>query len=144
MYCNRTEKSEIDKENSALCDKYDPTVISLCFHNRELLYDRIDRRVDAMIAEGLAEETRRLLHMGVFERSQTAAQAIGYKELIPFIRNESSLDSCIDELKRATRRYAKRQLTWFGSKDYVKKVYVDSDEGLKTFEDIVNISKKLF
>ena len=138
------KKSEIDKLNSNLSDKYDHTVIMLAFNNRELLYDRIDRRVDIMIEQGLVEETRRLLAGGVFERSQTASQAIGYKELFPYLRGESTLESCVDELKRASRKYAKRQITWFSGKDYVNKVFVDDENGVKTFKNIVNISKKLF
>lgn len=138
------KKSDVDKKNSEIVDKYDHRVITLCFNNRELLYERIDRRVDAMIAAGLVEETKRLIEAGVFERSQTAAQAIGYKELFPYIRGESSLENCTDELKRASRRYAKRQITWFGGKDYAHKTYVDEDGRLKTFENIVNISQKLF
>jgi len=138
------KKSELDQKNSKICEKYDHRVITLCFHNRELLYDRIDRRVDAMIDDGLIEETKRLMDMGVFERSITASQAIGYKELLPFIRNEDTLLNCVDELKRASRRYAKRQITWFSGKDYAHKVYVDDENGEKRFEDIVKISKKLF
>ncbi len=138
------KKSEIDKKNSEMSDKYDATVITLAFNNRDLLYERIDRRVDAMIDEGLVEETQRLLDMGVFERSITASQAIGYKELFPYLRGDDSLENCIDELKRASRRYAKRQITWFSGKDYTKKVFVDNENGMKTFEEIVNISKKVF
>ena len=138
------KKSEIDKKNAEIVDRYDHKVITLAFENRELLYGRIEKRVDQMISEGLVEETRRLMAEGIFERSQTAAQAIGYKELFPYLRGEATLESCIDELKAATRRYAKRQVTWFSGKDYAHKVYVDDGKQLKTFEDIVNISKNLF
>lgn len=138
------KKSEIDKKNSEMSDKYDATVITLSFNDRERLYERIDRRVDTMMNEGLLEETKKLLEMGVFERSVTASQAIGYKELFPYLRGEAPLESCIDELKRASRRYAKRQITWFSGKDYTKKVFVDNENGMRTFEDIVNISKNLF
>jgi tRNA dimethylallyltransferase len=138
------KKSEIDKKNAEIVDKYDHKVITLAFDNRELLYGRIEKRVDQMISEGLVEETRRLMAEGVFERSLTAAQAIGYKELFPYLRGEATLESCIDELKTATRRYAKRQLTWFSGKDYAQKVFVDNGIKLKTFEDIVNFSAQLF
>ncbi len=138
------KKSEIDKKNSRLSEKYDPTVITLSFQNRELLYGRIDRRVDEMIRLGLLDETRRLMEMGVFERSITASQAIGYKELFPYIHGEDTLENCVDELKRASRRYAKRQITWFSGKDYARKIAIDDENGMKTFENIVNISKKLF
>ena len=138
------KKSEIDKKNSEIVDKYDHKVITLAFQNRDLLYGRIERRVDLMIEQGLLDETKQLMDEGVFERSQTAAQAIGYKELLPYLRGEDSLKNCIEELKKATRRYAKRQTTWFSGKDYAHKVYVDDGNSLKTFEDIVNISIKLF
>jgi tRNA dimethylallyltransferase len=138
------KKSDIDKKNSEVVDKYDHQVITLAFSNRELLYRRIETRVDQMIEEGLVEETKRLMAEGVFERSVTAAQAIGYKELFPYLEGRATLEECIDELKRATRRYAKRQITWFSGKDYTHKVFVDGENGLKTFEEIVNISQKLF
>ena len=138
------KKSEIDKKNSEIVDKYDHKVITLAFQNRELLYERIEKRVDLMIEQGLLDETKRLMDEGVFERSQTAAQAIGYKELLPYLRGEDSLENCVEELKKATRRYAKRQTTWFSGKDYAHKVYVDDGNNLKTFEDIVNISINLF
>ena len=138
------KKSEIDKKNAEIVDKYDHKVITLAFENRELLYRRIETRVDQMVSEGLVEETKRLMADGVFERSVTAAQAIGYKELFPYLRGEASIESCIDELKTATRRYAKRQLTWFSGKDYARKVTVDSQNKLRTFEEIVNISINLF
>ena len=138
------KKSDIDKKNAEIVDKYDHKVITLAFSNRDLLYRRIEQRVDQMIDEGLLDETRRLMAEGVFERSQTAAQAIGYKELFPYLRGEASLDECIEELKAATRRYAKRQVTWFSGKDYACKMYVDGENGLKTFEEIVNFSLHLF
>ena len=138
------KKSDIDRKNSEVVDKYDHQVITLAFSNRELLYRRIETRVDQMIDEGLVEETKRLMAEGVFERSVTAAQAIGYKELFPYLRGEATLESCVDELKAATRRYAKRQVTWFSGKDYAHKILVDDGKQLKTFEDIVNISIKLF
>ena len=138
------KKSEIDRENSSVTDKYDYTVIYPFYNNREILYERINRRVDMMIEEGLVEETRRLLEGGVFEKSQTASQAIGYKEIIPYIRGGATLFECVELLKTATRKYAKRQMTWFNSKTYAQRIDMDGADGLKTFEDIVNISKKLF
>ena len=138
------KKSEIDRENSALTERYDYTVIYPFYNDREILYGRINRRVDMMIEDGLVEETRRLLEGGVFEKSQTASQAIGYKEIIPYIRGEASLSDCVELLKTATRKYAKRQMTWFNSKSYAQKIDMDEGGTLKTFEDIVNISKKLF
>ena len=138
------KKSDIDKKNAEVTDKYDHRVITLAFSDRELLYRRIETRVDQMIAEGLVEETKRLMADGVFERSLTAAQAIGYKELFPYLRGEASLESCVDELKMATRRYAKRQLTWFSGKEYARRITVDDENGMRNFEDIVNNLKNIF
>ena len=138
------KKSNIDKKNSEVVDKYDHRIVTLAFENRELLYRRIEKRVDQMVEDGLVDEIKRLMDEGIFERSLTAAQAIGYKELFPYLRGEATLESCIEELKMATRRYAKRQLTWFSGKDYAHKVFVDDGKELKSFEHIVNILISLF
>lgn len=89
---------------------YRAVKIGLCAADRAYLYDRIDRRVDRMLEDGLLEEARRFYDGA---SGETAAAAIGYKELLPYLRGETPLDVCVDSLKRATRRYAKRQLTWF-------------------------------
>ncbi len=78
--------------------------------DRAVLYDRINRRVTQMMDMGLEAETRRVLSQ---PGGKTALQAIGYKELAPYIRGECALDEALENLRRATRRYAKRQLTWF-------------------------------
>lgn len=78
---------------------------------RELLYERIDRRVDRMFEDGLVEEVRRLRKRGL-DRAHTAGQAIGYKEVLAALAGECTLDEARDEVKRRTRHYAKRQLSW--------------------------------
>ena len=78
---------------------------------RELLYERIDRRVDRMFEDGLVEEVRRLRERGL-DRAHTAGQAIGYKEVLAALAGECTLDEARDEVKRRTRHYAKRQLSW--------------------------------
>ena len=133
-------KTELDRQSLTLGDRYDATVIGLRYPDRERLYERIDRRVDIMLAEGLLEETQRLCNEGVFAANQTAAQAIGYKELLGYLRGRESLESATETLKMATRRYAKRQMTWFAAKPYVQ--WLDTDE--KTFDEIVNNAEKLF
>jgi len=133
-------KTELDRLSLEGGLRYDACVIGLRYSDREKLYERINRRVDIMISEGLAEETRRLMELGVFEKNLTAAQAIGYKELLPYCRGETTLSDAAEQLKMATRRYAKRQMTWFGSKNYVHWIDVDG----KTFEDIVNNAAELF
>ncbi len=112
-------KTELDRRSQEPESPYEAVVIGLRYDDRALLYRRIERRVDEMLENGLPEETRRLLSAGVFEKNSTAAQAIGYKELLGYLRGEESLSAATEALKQATRRYAKRQLTWFSAKPYV-------------------------
>ena len=136
-------KTELDRRSRLSECRYDACVIGLRYADRAVLYERIDRRVDAMIDAGLVEETERLLSEGVFEKNATAAQAIGYKELLPYLRGECSLEEATESLKMATRRYAKRQMTWFSARPYVKWIEL-SEKDKKTFEEIVNNAEKLF
>ena len=92
--------------------KYEPLWIGLDYVNREALYARINRRVDLMVEQGLLEELQRLLAQGIPENA-TSMQAIGYKELMGYIRGECSLEEAKELLKQSSRRYAKRQRTWF-------------------------------
>ena len=137
-------KSELDRRSREFESPYEVKAVCLRYNNRDTLYRRIDERVDLMIKEGLVEETRSLMAEGVFEVNGTAAQAIGYKELFGYIRGEKSLDVCVEELKTATRRYAKRQLTWFSAKPYISWVDADGAGGIKTFEEIVNNTREVF
>ena len=136
-------KTELDRRSRLMGDRYDACVIGLRYTDREALYSRINRRVDMMLDGGLVEETERLMAEGVFEKNVTAAQAIGYKEILPYLLGRASLDEAAEELKMATRRYAKRQMTWFSAKPYVKWIDVDENSE-KTFEEIVNNAEKLF
>ena len=138
------KKSDLDKESKSVESPYDATVAYLTFDDREVLYDRIDRRVDIMISDGLIEETRALMNEGIFDVNRTAAQAIGYKELFGFLEGREDITSAIETLKRSTRRYAKRQITWFSAKDYAIPLCVDENKSVKSFENIVNNAKKLF
>ena len=106
-------KTELDRRSVETESDYDALVIGIRFPDTEALYRRINLRVDLMLQQGLVEECRRLMEAGVFERSATAAQAIGYKELFPYLRGDLPLADCAETLKMATRRYAKRQMTWF-------------------------------
>lgn len=137
-------KSELDRESKGFESPYDATVAYLTFESRDLLYERIDRRVDMMIDEGLLDEARALMSEGVFELNKTAAQAIGYKELFGYLEGRASLEDALESLKRSTRRYAKRQITWFSAKDYAHSLQVDSESGIKSLEEIVKNAKKLF
>ena len=129
--------SEQQRRSRLVEPKYDCTAICLDVRDRQFLYDRIDRRVDIMIENGLIEEARRFLSG---ELGKTSGQAIGYKELQPYFSGEISLDDAIDNLKRSTRRYAKRQLTWFRRDERIIHLYIDEmpyDELLKTAVGII-------
>ena len=92
--------------------KYHPLWLGLTFSRRQTLYDRIDRRVEEMLKAGLVDEVRRLVESGVSEKA-TALQAIGYKELLGMLRGECTLEEAKASIQLLSRRYAKRQLTWF-------------------------------
>ena len=96
---------------------YRALVLGLDFAGRDQLYRRIDARVDRMLEQGLLEEARMVY--GHRQTYRTAAQAIGYKEFFPYFAGEDSLEHCASQLKQASRRYAKRQLTWFRHMDGV-------------------------
>ena len=138
------KKSELDRLSQLAPSKYDATVIALRYNDRDILKNRIDARVDQMIAEGLEDETRALLEEGVFERNTTAAQAIGYKEFLGYFEGKMRFDECAELLKIATRKYAKRQMTWFGGKKYVEWIDADADGRMRSFDEIVNSATELF
>ena len=104
--------TEHDALTKALPPKYAPCWIGLDYVNRDALYRRIDRRVEEMFDRGLTEEVRRLLESGV-RADSTAMQAIGYKELTACLRGEGSIEEAKAAIQQASRRYAKRQRTWF-------------------------------
>ena len=138
-------KSAWDKESREKKPALDLVTVGLFYHDRSLLYRRIERRVDEMLAAGLLEETERLLRDGVFETNATAAGAIGYKELLGALTGKERLDEAVERLKTATRRYAKRQITWFSAKPYVLPLWCDDGEGReKPFETILSECLALF
>ncbi|MEA4966444.1 MAG: tRNA (adenosine(37)-N6)-dimethylallyltransferase MiaA [Oscillospiraceae bacterium] len=104
--------SQHNRETQAQPPKYRPFRLGLNFQNRQDLYDRIDRRVDRMVDIGLFDEVARLLDSGVPETA-TAMQAIGYKEAAEALRGTLSREEAVARIKQESRRYAKRQLTWF-------------------------------
>lgn len=101
-----------NRETQAIPPKYSPLWLGLDFTDRAELYARIDRRVDLMMAGGLIEEIQSLLHNGT-PPTATALQAIGYKEPMAALRGEMTMAEAVDKIKQESRRYAKRQLTWF-------------------------------
>ena len=137
-------KTEFDRRSLQVESPWDATVVGLRYDCRELLYGRIERRVDQMIEMGLLRETEELMKEGVFETNATAIQAIGYKELFGVVRKEEPARDGIERLKTATRRYAKRQMTWFSAKPYVKWLAAYENGLPRSFEKIVNNAKELF
>lgn len=101
---------------------YNDVRIGLNVDDRSFLYDRINNRVDIMLEMGLLEESKRIMDMNL---GQTARMAIGYKELIPYIKGEISYDEAVNKLKMETRRYAKRQLTWFRRDSKINWINID-------------------
>lgn len=105
---------------------YRACVIGLHFRDRRALYERIGRRVDRMLSGGLVGEARRVL---ASPDSATALQAIGYKELKPYFDGTATLEEAVANIKRETRRYAKRQLTWFRREENIHWIAVDAYPG---------------
>ena len=93
--------------------------------DRKKLYERIDKRVDLMFKMGLVDEVKSLMKKG-YNKSMVSMQGIGYKEVIDYLNGEISMDECIDIIKRDTRHFAKRQLTWFKREKVV--IYIDKEK----------------
>ena len=87
--------------------------------DRQKLYPRIDKRVDLMIEAGFVEEVTKLLKMG-YTAELKSMQSIGYRHMVEFLEKKLSWDECVRTLKRDTRRFAKRQLTWFGADQQIR------------------------
>ncbi len=115
-----TEQNALSRQNES---EIDPIVIGITYKNRDLLYDRINRRVDIMLSNGLLDEACQTIG----NNKKGAFQAIGHKELYPAILGEDSLENCAEKLKQQTRRYAKRQLTWFNRDERINWFYPDKD-----------------
>lgn len=101
---------------------YTPFLLGLQVRDRTVLYERINRRVDEMVRQGLVEEAEEFFASG---NSKTSAQAIGYKELLPYFRGEEGLEQALENIRRETRRYAKRQLSWFRRNPSIHWFYLD-------------------
>lgn len=131
-------KSLLDKESVEQRGEVYVGMITIDFLNRELLYNRVDTRVDIMMEEGLLQEVRSLYEAGLIFGG-TASAAIGYKELIDYIEGRCTLDEAVSNLKLASRRYAKRQLTWFRHEKDAEVIYADHPDGrLKSAEEMLS------
>ncbi len=118
-------KTEWDKQAIESESPYRAVIIALDYRDRETLYTRIEKRVDEMFAMGLLEEAKALYADGLLAPNTTAGGAIGYKELLGHLRGDMTLEEAKADLKTATRRYAKRQLTWLRRNKNVHWFYPD-------------------
>ncbi len=121
------EQISAEKENELVYDVY----VAGLWWQRSQLYDRINRRVDLMLQNGLVAEVTRLLESGVAPDCQ-AMRGIGYKEMLDFVRGQATLEQVGDEIKKATRHFAKRQITWYRKMPYIHWYHPDlyKDSGL--------------
>ena len=103
-----SEHQDLTKQTDG---RYSPVMFCIDW-DRQILYERINRRVDMMLREGLVDEVRRLVDMG-YTKALNSMKAIGYKELIDYFNGECTYDEAVELIKKSSRRYAKRQLTWF-------------------------------
>lgn len=110
--------------------KYRSVLVGVNYSERERLYERINRRVELMLEQGLVDEAKRFFDL---PDKYTASQAIGYKELAPYLNGLISLDEAVENLKKSTRHYAKRQLTWFKRNKNIKWFYPDLYNDRKDF-----------
>ena len=126
-----TEQNILSKQNKGNIEAF---VLGINFNDRELLYSRINQRVDIMMENGLLEEAQNNLN---YTSKNGGFQAIGHKELHGYFKGECSLEEAKENLKMQTRRYAKRQITWFKRDERINWLYPDIDS------DIINNSKEL-
>lgn len=130
--------SEWQRRSKLLPPKFDSLCMTIEYNDREVLYDRINKRVDKMLEMGLLDEVTSLYEKGLFN-TVTAGQAIGYKEFLPYLEGVASLEECVERLKIESRRYAKRQMTWFRRNDKIHRIIADG----KTQDDIFEEARKI-
>lgn len=130
-YSSGITKTKQDENSMKNSSPYKPLFIGINYKNRENLYNRINLRVDKMIENGLVNEAREFYKLPF---SKTASQAIGCKELKPYFDKEKTLEECVEKLKQETRRYAKRQITWFKRNKEINWYYPDE----QNYDIIVN------
>lgn len=136
--CNAGTSKTAQNEASTLNESpYEALYFGIGYKDRERLYERINLRVDIMMKNGLEQEARRMSS----RLGSTARQAIGHKELMPYINGECSLEQAVESLKQATRRYAKRQLTWFRKNENINWLYADELSSESLVEKAVCLSK---
>jgi len=129
--------SQHQKNSRLIPSNYNLCMLGLSAENRQVIYDRINLRVDIMLKNGLLKEAEFLLNT---DCSNTVLQAIGYKELFEYLRGEKSFEASVEMLKQATRRYAKRQLTWFRRDERINWIMLDNFD---SYENIFKYAKNI-
>ena len=132
-----TTLSEFNRRSREFPDRYRSCIIGIGYRDRQKLYDRINLRVDMMLRDGLIDEVKGFFYSE--NAGKTVVQAIGCKELLPYLRGEQTLDEAVEKLKMETRRFAKRQLTWFRRNDKIIWIYADE---LDSFESLAACAEK--
>lgn len=121
---------------------YNVCMIGINYRERQKLYNRIDKRVEIMLENGLIDECKSFF--GKFDADKTAVQAIGYKELFPYLEGKISLYDAVDNLKKATRNYAKRQLTWFRKDERIHWLYADELSKDELIDNAISICNSFY
>lgn len=133
-----TSKTQQNEESQKGGSPYEALYIGIGYRDREKLYARINKRVDIMMKNGLLSEAERVYRSA----GRTARQAIGHKELVPYFNGDISLGEAADNIKRETRRYAKRQLTWFRRNKNIRWLYADELEAGELVSQAISIAKE--
>ena len=138
---NYMENNNVAFSSKEKTDKllYDTLFIGLTT-DRNILYDRINKRVDVMVNNGLLDEAKKVYDSNI--RTKAVLTPIGYKELFPYFDGNSDLDSCLDKIRQNSRRYAKRQYTFFNHQLNVKWFDVDFNDFNNTVKDVLNYINK--
>lgn len=131
-----TKFSELNTDIRKQSNKYECILVGLSM-DRKILYERINQRVDKMIADGLVEEVRSLIDKG-YDKNLVSMQAIGYKEIIEYLEGNTTLEDAINILKRNTRRFAKRQYTWFLKDNNVKWFEIENTKEIDLILEKIN------
>lgn len=140
LYYSGSGKTQQNINSRKNDNPYETLYFVIDYRDRQALYDRINQRVDKMVELGIVDEAKKALSC----KLDTSAQAIGHKELAPYINGELSLEDAVDNLKKETRHYAKRQITWFKRRDNAVRLTVEKDiQEVKSFavnkcEDFLN------
>ena len=138
-------KSYFDRLSTESGGEIDIAMLTLDCLDRELLYNRVNTRVDMMMEEGLLDEAKELFEAGLLDRKYTSAQAIGYKEMLSYLLGEGTLEASVEMLKQSSRRYAKRQLTWFRREKDALRLYLDDEDGrLRSKEELCEAALEFF